>query len=797
MARELMNTAPAFRAFIERADEIIRAETDWSLLEQIQLDEEMPGYLGARIDVLQPILTAISLAYAEALRAHGVNFDAVIGHSMGEAAAAHLAGAITLEDALRIVCRRSRLMLAKSGQGAMALVDLPRAEVGKELLGLEGRVSIAAANSPRACVISGDKAAVEDLVQNFQSRGVFSRLVNVDVASHSPHMEEPARALAGELSNLIPQEGKILFASSLLGRLAGGQELVASYWARNMREPVQFADALAALGEAGASAFVELGPHPTLAPAMEQTFVDGATVVCCGRRNENERDTLLTALARLWCAGVKIDWNVGQTARAPVIDFPPYPWCRRRYWVEAAELRNAAAGVENAPRGPDEETRTWLHQLAWRPFKPTTPTREGRWLIVGDAAPVAAALQARGAVVERAPLSALESALKDVNADFAIFSASGVEEAAYLPVRVAHAVGGSKTKIWFLTCGAQAPEGAADLDIDHAALWGSARVFGEEHPDIWGGVLDIPRAPTASDAAMAADVLLSAAGENQIAIRDGSAFVLRLVLAPSLAGKPLRWRQDASYLLSGGLGDVGFHIARSMAREGARRLILASRNGLPLRANWHGIDPASPVGKRVAGVRELEAMGVSVHTPALDVADKDAVRRFLDQYAAEAWPPIQGIVHLAVTLDSALMQDMTPAQFSGPLIPSFAPRKCSTPACRNWTRSSFSLRSALIYPRQGRQIMRPPMPALTLWPRIAERAGSMHPASAGVSGRARAWRTAAASPLIPTTHTPRRHSFRTRTRGFPHELGGGPRSAQSCRSGSGLGGARAGARQPP
>ena len=668
MARELMRSAPAFRALIERADKIIRAETDWSLLEQIQLDEGMPGYLGARIDVVQPILAAISLAYAEALRAHGVNFDAVVGHSMGEAAAAHLAGAITLDDALRIVCRRSRLMLAKSGLGAMALVDLPRTQVGAALLGLEERVSIAATNSPRACVISGDKAAVEDLVENFRARGVFSRLVNVDVASHSPHMQEPARALETELSNLVPQEGKILFASSLLGRLANGQELVASYWACNLREPVQFAEALATLGEAGVSAFVELGPHPSLAPAMEQTFVDGrAAIVCCGRREENERHTLLAALAQLWCAGVKIDWGAGRTAPAPVIDFPPYPWRRRRYWVEAAELRDVAAGSESAPRGPDEETRAWLHQLTWRPFEPKRPTSVGRWLVVGEAEPIAAGLQERGAVVERAPLAAFESALRVTNADFAVISASGAEEAAYLPVRVAHAVAGSKTKIWFLTCDAQAPEGAANLDIDHAALWGAARVFGEEHPDIWSGVLDIPRAPTASDAAIAADVLLSAEGEDQIAIRDGAAFVLRLISAPSVSGRPLRWRQDASYLLSGGLGDVGFHVARSMAKEGARRLILASRNGLPPRAEWHGIDPASPIGSRVAGVRELEAMGVSVHTPALDVADKEAVRRFLDQYAAEAWPQIRGIVHLAATLDGALMQDMTPAQFSGPL----------------------------------------------------------------------------------------------------------------------------------
>jgi len=229
-----------------------------------------------------------------------------------------------------------------------------------------------------------------------------------------------------------------------------------------------------------------------------------------------------------------------------VIDFPPYPWRRRRYWVEAAELRDAAVGAESTPRGPDEETSAWLHQLAWRQFEPKPSANAGRWLVVGEAGQVAAALQARGCVVDHAPLAGLDGALKVANADFVIISASGADETAYLPVRVAQAAAGSKAKIWFLTWGAQAPKGTVDLDIDHAALWGSARVFGEEHPDIWGGVLDIPRAPTASDVHMAADVLLSAGGENQAAVHDGSAFVLRLVSATSLAGKPLRWRQDAS-----------------------------------------------------------------------------------------------------------------------------------------------------------------------------------------------------------------------------------------------------------
>ncbi len=372
MARSLLASDPIFRGVVERADAVVRAQTGHSLLEQISLDADAAGYLGNRIDVVQPMLAALSIAYAELLQANGLEVDAVVGHSMGEAAAAHMAGAISFEDALRIVCRRSALMREKNGLGAMALVDLPAPETAAAFAGQEAHVSIAATNSPRSCIISGDKDAVATLVERFNVSGVFSKLVKVDVASHSPHMEEPARELGRALAGLSTSPTRKTFVSAVIGDTAEGESLGAAYWARNLREPVRFADALAALARDGVKVFVELGPHPTLVPSIEQTLAD-ATAVPCGRRGEDETQALLGVLASAWCAGARVEWGRNATHPARVIEMPRYPWQRRRLWVETAELARTNLGAGAVRRGPDEEARNWLHRLVWREGWPRRP----------------------------------------------------------------------------------------------------------------------------------------------------------------------------------------------------------------------------------------------------------------------------------------------------------------------------------------------------------------------------------------------------------------------------------------
>ena len=184
-----MRTDESFRETIMACDAAIAEVASWSLVEQLQLDEDAPAWRLGRIDVIQPALVALALAYAASWRARGVVPDAIVGHSMGEVGAACLAGVIDVRTAMHLICRRSTLMYRTSGRGAMAVLGLTVDEARARLRGLEDRVTVAVSNSPRSTVISGDPDAVREVVAAAERDGVFARLVKVDVASHSPQME--------------------------------------------------------------------------------------------------------------------------------------------------------------------------------------------------------------------------------------------------------------------------------------------------------------------------------------------------------------------------------------------------------------------------------------------------------------------------------------------------------------------------------------------------------------------------------------------------------------------------------
>jgi len=352
MARQLLATEPVFRASMQRCDAAARGHAGWSMLEQLALEPDAPGYLLDRIDVIQPVLVALAIAYAEWLAACGVRPDAVVGHSMGEVGAAYLAGALDLDTAMRVICRRSALMRATSGRGAMALVDLSMADAQVRIGTRTDRVAVAVGNSPRSSVISGEPAAVDAILAECEREGVFCRRVKVDVASHSPQMDAPAAQLREELADLAPMAENVALYSTVLAQPAAGGSLDAGYWARNMRQPVRFGDTIARMIADGISVFVELGPHPVLLPAIQQTAQSGAAVltIACARREEPEQHNLLAAAAALWAAGVAVDWQNLQPYCGSV-ELPRYPWQRQRYW-----MREAAAGARapSAHRRPGQ-----------------------------------------------------------------------------------------------------------------------------------------------------------------------------------------------------------------------------------------------------------------------------------------------------------------------------------------------------------------------------------------------------------------------------------------------------------
>jgi myxalamid-type polyketide synthase MxaE and MxaD len=346
MARELLVCAPVFRIALEECDRAARAWMPCSLLEQLQIDEGRPGYRLDQIDVIQPTLVALAIAYARLWQSLGVQPAAVVGHSMGEVAAACIAGALSVEQAMRIVCRRSALMRTTSGRGAMALVELSMEEAQARLAGHEHALAVAVSNSPRSSVISGDPAAVQQVMAGLERDQIFCRLVKVDVASHSPQMQPLAEALHAELADLTPAAPTLPMVSTVLGRQVQGTELGAAYWAANLRQCVRFTDAVRLLLGEGVSGFIELGPHPVLLPAVQQTAQSvraSAHTLACGRREQPDAESFASAFAALWAHGHGMDWARIQPRGEGRADLPPYPWQRERCWLEAADRTTTAA----------------------------------------------------------------------------------------------------------------------------------------------------------------------------------------------------------------------------------------------------------------------------------------------------------------------------------------------------------------------------------------------------------------------------------------------------------------------
>jgi acyl transferase domain-containing protein len=353
MGRELLATEPVFADIVADCDRAMRPHTGWSLLDALRGE----GEAGALedVDVIQPAVFAMQVGLAAMLRDWGIPVRAVIGHSMGEVAAGLVAGALSLAEACQVICVRSRLVHERArGLGTMAAVRLPAADLAAELAGAEDLVAIAAINSPRSTILSGDREYLEKLLARLAEREVSCRFVKVDYASHSPQMEALAGELGERLAGVSGRPPSLPWFSTVT---AGLLESAPSrdYWIRNLRAPVRMVDAVQAAWRAGHRAFAEIGPHPVLAASVREGIGEVAgeaeaadTVVATTlRRDDSAAGSLLTGLGQLYCHGVEPDWRrLLPGARA--VRLPGYRFERERYWIQDHEL----PGRPSVPAGP-------------------------------------------------------------------------------------------------------------------------------------------------------------------------------------------------------------------------------------------------------------------------------------------------------------------------------------------------------------------------------------------------------------------------------------------------------------
>jgi polyketide synthase 5 len=327
MGADLLASEPVFAATVAEAEPLIARESGFSVTEAMSAPQTVTG-----IDRIQPTLFTMQVALAATMKSYGVRPGAVVGHSLGEAAAAVVAGALSLEDGARVICRRSRLMSTIAGAGAMASVELPAQQVLSELMARSvNDVVVAVVASPQSTVIGGATQSVRDLVAAWEERDVMAREVAVDVASHSPQVDPILDELADVLAELSPMTPEVPYYSATLFDPREQPVCDAGYWADNLRHTVRFAAAVQAALEDGYRVFAELAPHPLLTHAVEQTAdsLDMTVAALAGMRREQALPHgMRDLLADLHCAGAAVDFSV-LYPHGRLVDAPLPTWTHR------------------------------------------------------------------------------------------------------------------------------------------------------------------------------------------------------------------------------------------------------------------------------------------------------------------------------------------------------------------------------------------------------------------------------------------------------------------------------------
>lgn len=338
MGKELIDEYDIFRKIMEVCDKSFKKyNTGWSLIEQLKASKET-SLLTSDISYIQPAIFAVQISLARLWMSWGVIPKAVIGHSMGEVAAAYIAGAIRLDDAAKIICTRSKLMSRLSGQGKMMVVEMSYEEATSLCKSSDG-IEVAVNNSPKSCVIGGSIEAINQLEQSLLAQDIYYKPVQVDIASHTLQMDSILEALREEFQGIVGHPENIPIYSSVKASLISGEEMSGDYWVKNVRSQVKFAQTIKGMIGEEYGLFMEMSPHPILSypvgECIKAAGKEGASMVIPStRRNEDEERELLKNLGVLYSMGYNVPWRDVYRSAENFVTLPHYPWHREVYTIE-------------------------------------------------------------------------------------------------------------------------------------------------------------------------------------------------------------------------------------------------------------------------------------------------------------------------------------------------------------------------------------------------------------------------------------------------------------------------------
>ncbi len=650
MGRQLLADEPAFAAAVAMLEPDFVTEVGFSLHEVLASGQELTG-----IERIQPVLVGVQLALTELWRSYGVEPDAVIGHSMGEVTAAVAAGALSPAEGFRVIARRSQLMSRRADKGAIALLEL-NAHAAEALIADFPGVTVAVYASPRQTVVAGPSEAVDGVVARASQQNTFARRVNVDVASHHAMMDPILPELREALAGLAPMLPLIPVISTVEN--AGAAPLFdADHWVANLRNPVRFSQAVATAGATHCT-FIEVSPHPVLTKAISDTL-DEAGI---GKPHHHSLGTLQRDAHDT--VAFHTNLNATHAVRPPLGDHPPEPhpaisttpWHHTRHWIDVAPAlstngfgvrdRRRPLAVEDSPIPTD-----WLYEPTWpvHPLPTVDTAGVGPWLVLGDTDLGAELGLGLGHGTDRA---ALRAALAEVDNVLYAPSSTGTTidvASAYDLFNEARALVeelismSSPPRLFIVTRNAQPVAEGDRANPTHAVLWGLGRTLALEHPEIWGGVIDVDESmPAVLTARRVLAEAQTGDGEDQVAYRAGARHVPRLERRTPLQGTAVLGG-DTSHLVIGATGHIGPHLIQQLADMGAGTIVAVSRN---------------PGSRLDDFARRLSSAGTTLVQVAADVADETAMAALFDRFGAEL-PALEGIYLAAFAGGPVALSDLT------------------------------------------------------------------------------------------------------------------------------------------
>ncbi|WP_159025668.1 non-ribosomal peptide synthetase/type I polyketide synthase [Aquimarina sp. Aq78] len=668
MGQELYAEQPVFKEAIDTCFLILKDIWDFDLKQLLFSDtsKEKEALL-ARTEYTQPSLFCIGYALFKVWENWGVYPTALLGHSIGEITAACIAEIFSLEDALKLVVSRGKLMQNLPENGYMMALSVTETIAMDLIKDLENKIVIAAVNSPNHIVLSGETEPMSLLEEILSSKKIPHKKLNVSHAFHSPLMEPMLKDFEEVASKIKYHNPKYNVVSNVYGKVSGGELCNSSYWVSQIKSTVLFSQGISELCSIGINTFIELGPHPTLTSLGQYSTPKGYEAIwlpSLQKRKEDNR-VLLNSLATWYVEGGTVNWeNYYRNAICEKQWLPNYQFQKQRYWVDDVQT--------------GKEEKQYLYDYSWEKENlevNDVNNIEGHYLIIGNKETLDTTLIESVEMVstkvdyvdynEFKSFEKLDSITNIIvtwhffernrKMNFGEFSEettlAGATQLQEIITLFENKRLSKLSHFWWVTSGVYA---GSETGLSLSPLLGLSRVFMNEHPDISMGIIDIDYGDIEKNTL--STVWSRATGREQYLYKDNEVLGLKLTryLPDSTPKASLTLSPDKAILITGGLGEIGLEVSKWLIEHTeSNRIVLIGRN--------------QPTKKAQSKIEELHKLGGEIITIKADVADRESIEKCIKEI--QEIYTIQGVIHLAGVIDDNVLVDQTPERFTKVLVP--------------------------------------------------------------------------------------------------------------------------------